>query len=263
MNIQYRVEHDYKLVDCIDDSGELEAQQRIFDDHDRRMMDFFTQITNLRSHEKIVTPPSKPAEETISCKPYNYHLQLITSWARIIDEAVERTKVETVDSGVLELMLEKVSELQDDLKIMLRELISLKLEATPLPEATHLDKVLRKLKLTVKHLIGEHRKFTDLIATIKDDTKSDTCNTNPTKSKGTSIKLSKLSIPKFDGDVLNWRTFREQFQVSIRYRDQLSNVEKLVYLKDVLKDGPAENVIQGQHRWQAHTACTTRQSSVC
>ena len=27
-------EHHYKLVDCIDDSEELEAQKRIFDDHD-------------------------------------------------------------------------------------------------------------------------------------------------------------------------------------------------------------------------------------
>ena len=32
-------------------------------------------------------------------------------------------KVEAVDSGVLELMLEQVTELQDDLEVILRELI--------------------------------------------------------------------------------------------------------------------------------------------
>ena len=61
----------------------------------------------------------------------------------------------------------------------------------------------------------------------------------------TRIKLPKLSIPKFDEDVLKWRTFWEQFGVSIHSRPELSDAEKLAYLKDALKDGPAERVIQG------------------
>ena len=58
----------------------------------------------------------------------------------------------------------------------------------------------------------------------------------------TSIKLLKFSIPMFDGDVLNWRTFWEQFWVSIHSRPQLSNAEKLhvAYLKNAQKDGPAD-----------------------
>ena len=72
-------EYHYNLVDCIDDSEELEAQQKIFDEHDHRMVYVFTWITNLRSHEKIVTPPPKPAEKTISVRLYNYCLLLTTS----------------------------------------------------------------------------------------------------------------------------------------------------------------------------------------
>ena len=56
-------EHHYKLVDCINDSGEVKAQRRIFDDHDLWMMDIFTQITNLQSHERTVTSTPKSAEE--------------------------------------------------------------------------------------------------------------------------------------------------------------------------------------------------------
>ena len=82
-----------------------------------------------------------------------------------------------------------------------------------------------------------------MIATIKDDTKSD--HYSPTKAKATSVKLPKLSIPKFDGDVLNWRTFWKQFQVSVQNRDQLSNAERLAYLKDALKDGQSECINQG------------------
>ena len=60
-----------------------------------------------------------------------------------------------------------------------------------------------------------------------------------------SIMLPKLRILKHDRDVLNWRTFWEQFRVSIHSRPQVSDAEKLAYLKIALKDGLEENVIQG------------------
>ena len=85
---------------------------------------------------------------------YSYCPQLIMSWASNIDETVKKTKVESVDSGVLKLLLEQVTELQADLDVILREFISLKEEAMPLTEAINLDKFLRKLKLTLKHLIS-------------------------------------------------------------------------------------------------------------
>ena len=84
----------------------------------------------------------------------------------------------------------------------------------------------------------------DLIVTIKDDTKSD--NYGP-----------KLSIPKIHNAVLYWRTFWEQFQVSIHNRDQLSDSDKLACLNDNLKDGPAEHIFSractyGRHLWQGN-----------
>ena len=41
---------------------------------------------------------------------------------------------------------------------------------------------------------------------------------------GHGVKLPKLDVPKFDGNVVNWKTFWEQFKVSIR---SLSDAEKL------------------------------------
>ena len=104
-------EHHYKLVGCIDDSKELEVQQKIFYDHDRRMMDFFMWITNLCSCEKIVTSVAKSAEKMIPIRLYNHRLQLITFRARIIDEAIQKSIGDTVDSGILELTLEQVNKL--------------------------------------------------------------------------------------------------------------------------------------------------------
>ena len=44
---------------------------------------------------------------------------------------------------------------------------------------------------------------------------------------------------------MNWNSFWEQYEVSIRSREHLSNPEKLAYLRQSLKDGPAKRVIEG------------------
>ena len=65
-------------------------------------------------------------------------------------------------------------------------------------------------------------------------------------SKG--VRLPKLEVPTFDGNILNWRCFWEQFRVSVHDRSSLSDSEKLVYLQHSLKDGSAKNVIEGLSR---------------
>ena len=107
----------------MDDEVELEVQWMIFHDHGHMMMDFFKWMTNLLSQKKIVTPPPKPAEETIYLCVYNSCLQLIKSRTWIIDVSVNQTKVKTVDSGVLEHLLEQFDELQTDLEVIIGELI--------------------------------------------------------------------------------------------------------------------------------------------
>ena len=48
---------------------------------------------------------------------------------------------------------------------------------------------------------------------------------------GKGFKLPKLEVPTFDGDVLHWRQFWEQFSISVHDRSHLTDVEKLVYLR--------------------------------
>ena len=59
------------------------------------------------------------------------------------------------------------------------------------------------------------------------------------------VKLPKISVPTFDGNLLHWRSFWEQFSISVHDRDSLSNTEKLVYLQQSLKGGSAKGVIEG------------------
>ena len=68
---------------------------------------------------------------------------------------------------------------------------------------------------------------------------------SPKTMAPTSVKLPKISVPTFDGNILNWSTFWDQFNVVIHSSTQLSDSQKLVYLREVVKDGPAKSVIEG------------------
>lgn len=58
-------------------------------------------------------------------------------------------------------------------------------------------------------------------------------------------KLPKLEVPTFDGNVLHWQQFWEQFETSVHGRDGLMNAEKLVYLQQAIRSGSARTVIEG------------------
>ena len=57
--------------------------------------------------------------------------------------------------------------------------------------------------------------------------------------------LPKISVPSFDGNLRNWNTFWEQFEIAIHLKEQLMDAEKLAYSKDNLKDGPVRHAIKG------------------
>ena len=67
-------------------------------------------------------------------------------------------------------------------------------------------------------------------------------------SDSSGVKLPKLDVPTFDGNILNWRAFWEQFSVSVHDRAMLSHSEKLVYLQQSLKGGSAKGMIEGLSR---------------
>ncbi len=56
------------------------------------------------------------------------------------------------------------------------------------------------------------------------------------------VKLPKIEVPMFDGNILSWRRFWEQFSVSVHERSSLSCSEKLQH---ALKNGSANVVIDG------------------
>ena len=76
--------------------------------------------------------------------------------------------------------------------------------------------------------------------------RSESAAASPTAtSESRSVKLPKIEVPTFDGELLHWQTFWDQLSISIDKRSDISNTEKLVYLRQSLKDGSAKNVTEG------------------
>jgi len=62
------------------------------------------------------------------------------------------------------------------------------------------------------------------------------------------VKLPKLDVPTFNGNILQWLTFWEQFSVAIHDRVDLTKPQKMAYLRQALKHGSARNMIEGLSR---------------
>ena len=60
-----------------------------------------------------------------------------------------------------------------------------------------------------------------------------------------SIRLPTIEIPAFDGSILNWRIFFEQVDSAIHSEPHLFDSDKLTYLREALKSGPAKSIVVG------------------
>ena len=74
------------------------------------------------------------------------------------------------------------------------------------------------------------------------DTNSVTVTANrPASSIGENkFKLPKLDIETFNGDYTKWQTFWDNFSCAIDSNESLSNVQKMTYLKNLLKNDAAD-----------------------
>ena len=55
-------------------------------------------------------------------------------------------------------------------------------------------------------------------------------------SETATVRLLKLEMEKFDGDIIKWSSFCDQFSFEIHENDSLREINKLTYLKSFLCD---------------------------
>ena len=61
-------------------------------------------------------------------------------------------------------------------------------------------------------------------------------------SKRVNVKLPKVELPKFDGTVTEWKSFRDFFGKAVHQNSALSKIDKFTYLKASLTGKAAETI---------------------
>ena len=57
---------------------------------------------------------------------------------------------------------------------------------------------------------------------ISENSKAKTVSSTETSSGNINVQLPKLEIVKFDGDIINWQSFWDQFDSAIHSNDRIS-----------------------------------------
>ena len=148
----------------------------------------------------------------------------------IVTEAVSKLS-EADDICLIRLCDEQLVNFKHELDDICKSLLSTdEVEDDELScKQAEIDKKLFKCLLSVKRLLEWH-----VHSTVPS-----------TSSSCEGAKLPKLDVSSFDRNILNWKTFWYQFCTSVHDRSNLSDAEKLVYLQQSLRDGPAKRSIEG------------------
>ena len=227
LDLEFRTHH-HALVDLIDEEETLLTEQQTLDEHDDVIAELSARIQQLAN---ACTPSSNPPLRKIASRGLSHLKKALSS----VRTAIASSEEGSMDVCLLRQYEEELSDCKKQLADVRNSLMSLDLEESD--ELSTLQATLEgeifDCSLRVKKLL--------LASTHKSG--------SPTSSSdGKGVKLPKLDVPTFDGNILHWRSFWEQFCVSIHDRSNLSDTEKLVYLQQSLKNGSAKSTIEGLSR---------------
>ena len=227
LDAEYKVHH-YAIIDLLDDETALENEQETLDEHDDHVAQLVIRI------EKIVaTCSSTDSNQTKIDFKRLKHLEKRLS---TVLESISSLPTDDDRICLLQQHEEQLSEFKTEFSEVRRRLLSLDLEdGSELNELqARVEKGIFDCSLEIKKLLRSHLP-------------SSSSSPDP---KG--VRLPKLEVPTFDGSILNWKTFWEQFSISVHGRTDLSDSEKLAYLRHALKSGIAKSVIEGLSRSGEH-----------
>ena len=227
LDLEFRTHH-HALIDLIDEEETLLTEQQTLDEHDDVIAELSARIQQLAN---ACTPSSNPPLRKIASRGLSHLKKALSS----VRTAIASSEEGSMDVCLLRQYEEELSDCKKQLADVRNSLMSLDLEE--LDELSTLQATLEgeifDCSVRVKKLL--------LASTHKSSSP-----TSPSDGKG--VKLPKLDVPTFDGNILHWRSFWEQFCVSIHDRSKLSDTEKLVYLQQSLKNSSAKSAIEGLSR---------------
>ncbi len=215
----------FAIVDLIGDNA-LQTEQDASDEHDDRVADLAVRIQQLAAQPSTISPPSTTTVDP--CVRLDKRLRRLETDLERVVSVVGSIEPDSVDVPLLRQYEEQLSGFNAELTSISHEILSLDGDAAGLPEReAKLTQDVFGVSLSIKRLLQGRIAIP------------------PTSAGKGAVRLLKLSVQTFDGSIINWRTFWEQFAVSVHDRSKPSNAEKLTYLRHALKDGSAKHVVEG------------------
>ena len=197
-------------MDVLEDEGQLEAEQEALDKHDDGVMELSLRLQAL----SVPTAPISTATET--CPPPNLAIverRLAQLQARLlaVNEDVNTLTGDLEDIHLVYLHQEQLSDLKRELSDVRNELPAITADMTdPLCTAIQRkDKMIFEMSVKVKKLLYNPCPASESAGTLR------------VAPEPRGVKLPKIDLPKFDGDLLHWQTFWEQFSIAIHSRSDL------------------------------------------
>ena len=225
--------HHLAIVDVTEEEEQLTLEQEALDQHDDDVMTFSMRLQVL-SAPTVRTPPEHVPESRLPSGRTVFERRLTQLQARIVDanEGVSKLSGDPNEVHLVHLYQEQLADLKRELSDVRNEVLAITTDASDSLSATIKDQDVRIFQMLVKI-----KKLLYCPAPT------------PEAGKATpgarGVKLPKIDVPTFSGDLLHWQTFWEQFDIAINDSRDLSTTEKLVYLRHALKDGSAKTVIEG------------------
>ena len=221
--------HHMSVIDAIENEEELEGEQRELNAHDDNITNLSLRLQTLSTS---TTVPTDPGQDRALVQRRLAQLQ-----ARLI---AINTDVSSLTRGpqdfpLVHLYQEQLTEFKRELSDIRTAVLSITVDdSDPLMGSIKKqDKDIFDMSVTVKRLLYNPGLVLD------------PPTLTPSETRAHGVKLPKIEVATFSGDLLNWKTFWEQFDISIHSRKDISDAEKLAYLRHALKDGSARSVIEG------------------
>ena len=215
-------EHHYGLIDAINGEEALRREQDTLDEHDDTLSGLSLRIQQLIT-ACTSSSPSSP-HHTASKRLIRMKKALSS-----INSAIEKLGTDADSVCLLHQHQEQLADIKREIGDINSSLLSLNLadgdKLTLLQ--TEVEQAIFNCSLNVKKALRSR-------------------DGEPSAVDGKGVRLPKLEVPTFDGDILNWKAFWEQFSISVHNRPNLSDSEKLVYLQHALKAGSAKHMAKSE-----------------
>ncbi|XP_050079493.1 uncharacterized protein LOC126567309 [Anopheles maculipalpis] len=138
------------------------------------------------------------------------------------------------DSNAVEIRLNKVQQLANDLENIQQQLED---ASTTVEESDYNDALRQDFEPRLIYVEGE------LKAKMKEISRNEAAQQKAGNSSLKGIKLPTITLPEFNGDYMQWLTFRDTFECLIHDNVDLPAIQKFHYLRAALK-GEAAQVIE-------------------